>query len=212
MDEALSERYAPLLDIGTRLFVLDGPVLGSGYDWFQVIVPTVTRSDGQPMVGWVAVAGKNGEVWAKNVDLGCPPANAQVALADLARLGSGATPDGGLACFGDGPIATTASLAIVCNGPDATATGNDELARGAGPDDGPPGRRLDRLRGPRPPRSRGPHGVRPADGGDVGVDGHFSDSEAQACGGGASSDAAAALAIYRCRTTFVITGLTASSP
>ena len=63
-----SVRYEPLLDQGTRLFVLDGPVLGSGYDWFRVIAPAVTRSDGQPMVGWVAVAAKTGEIWVTGVD------------------------------------------------------------------------------------------------------------------------------------------------
>ncbi|HEX2756787.1 MAG TPA: hypothetical protein VHM48_15055, partial [Candidatus Limnocylindrales bacterium] len=37
-----SERFEPLLDQATRLFVIDGPVVGSGYDWYRVVAPTVT--------------------------------------------------------------------------------------------------------------------------------------------------------------------------
>jgi hypothetical protein len=211
VDEAQSERYAPLLDTGTRMFVLDGPVVGSGYDWFRVIVPTVTRSDGQPMVGWIAVAGKNGEVWAKDVDLGCPPANAAVALADLARLGSGATSDGGLACFGDAPLSTTASLAIVCTGPDATATGTTNWLAA-------PARMTARLGDGSTvfearihPDLAGRTACGQPTAGEWTVEGHFSDSEASACSNGAGSDAAAEQAVYRCRTIFVVTGLTAGS-
>jgi hypothetical protein len=212
VDEALSERYAPLLDVGTHLFVLDGPVLGSGYDWYRVVVPAVTRSDGQPMVGWIAVAGKNGEVWAKDVDLGCPPASAAVTVADLARLGSGATPDGGLACFGDAPISTAASVTLECHGPDASATGTTNWL-------GLPARMTARLGDGSTVFEARVHPDlagrtvcgQPTAGGWT-VDGHFSDSEAEACGTGASSDAAAALATYRCRTIFVVTGLTATAP
>ena len=53
-----------LLDNGTRMFVLDGPVVASGYTWYQVAVPAIRPVGGQPRVGWVAIGSKNGEQWA----------------------------------------------------------------------------------------------------------------------------------------------------
>ena len=56
-----SIRYEPLLPMGTELKVLDGPVEGSGYLWYQVD-PLGFTLDG-PGYGWVAMAGKDGEPW-----------------------------------------------------------------------------------------------------------------------------------------------------
>ncbi|HXU84337.1 MAG TPA: hypothetical protein VN773_00885 [Verrucomicrobiae bacterium] len=203
-----SERYEPLLDTGTRLFVIDGPVLGSGYDWYRVIVPAVTRAGGEPMVGWIAVASKTGEIWAKGVALSCPPVDAFVGVADLARLASGSVPDGGASCFGDVRVATTARIAVTCVGPDAQSTSTtDWLAAPARmaihvvdgtaafdarihPD------LAGRTACDVPPNDRWV------------VEGHFQDSGAESCAAGAASDEAAEMARYRCRSIFVVTALT----
>jgi hypothetical protein len=207
-----SVRYEPLLDQGTRLFVLDGPVLGSGYDWFRVIAPSVTRSDGQPMVGWVAVAAKTGEVWADGVDLSCPAIDGPVSVADLVRLGSGAVADGGISCFGAVPISTTATIALTCTGPDATATSTINwlgiaarmtirLASGGSSFDA-------RVH----PDLAGRTACDTPTGGSWVVHGHYADPAAESCAGGAATEEAAQLARYRCGSIFVVTDLTPATP
>lgn len=57
-----SIKYEPLLPLGTELRVLDGPVKGSGYVWYQVEPVSFAGLDG-PGYGWVAAAGKDGEPW-----------------------------------------------------------------------------------------------------------------------------------------------------
>jgi hypothetical protein len=203
VDDA-SIRYEPLLDEGTRLFVLGGPVIGSGYDWYRVLAPTVTRSGGQPMIGWVAVASKTGEIWAQDVPLACPSVDGPIDIADLARLGSGVPGDGGASCFGDVPITTTATVTLTCTGPDASATGSAGwLARPAGMT-----MRLTEDAAAIDAR------VHPDLAGRLSCDqpagrwvatGHFADPGASECGAGAASDDAAELARYRCRSIFVVT-------
>ncbi len=68
-----SERLTPLLKKGTRVFVLQGPVIGSGYDWYEVVVPSVTKGPG-PMVGWVSVADKTDAPWLAPAKIDCPTA------------------------------------------------------------------------------------------------------------------------------------------
>ena len=207
-----SVRFDPLLDQGTRLFVIDGPVLGSGYDWYRVVAPTVTRSDGQPMVGWVAVAGKTGEVWSAGVDLGCPAVDGPVSVADLVRLGSGAVADGGASCFGAVPIATTAAIALTCSGPDASATSTVNWL-------GMPARMTVRLTGGgasfdgriHPDLAGRTACDQPTDGSWV-VRGHFQDPAAEGCAAGAATEDAAQVARYRCGSIFVVTDLTRATP
>ncbi|HET9346610.1 MAG TPA: hypothetical protein VFO05_13010 [Candidatus Limnocylindrales bacterium] len=52
----------PLLDEGTPLSVIGGPVLASGYTWYEVTVPSQATGDGRFLNGWVAAA-KNGQPW-----------------------------------------------------------------------------------------------------------------------------------------------------
>ena len=54
--------YEPWLPTGTELKVLDGPVSGSGFTWYEVEPVSFTALDG-PGHGWVAMAGKDGEPW-----------------------------------------------------------------------------------------------------------------------------------------------------
>ena len=52
-----SIKYEPLLARGAALYVIDGPVAGSGYAWYQVHAPE------SGLTGWVAAAAKTGEDW-----------------------------------------------------------------------------------------------------------------------------------------------------
>ena len=58
-----SKLLTPLLDFGRQVYVVDGPVAGSGYDWYQVQpINTPGESEELPF-GWVAAADKDGTPW-----------------------------------------------------------------------------------------------------------------------------------------------------
>jgi hypothetical protein len=88
-----SVKYRRLLQPDDRLFVIDGPVIGGNYEWYQV----KAWRPGQPAiswpVGWVARAGHDGEVWFQATTVRCPVSPMSIeALASLA-------PAERLACF-----------------------------------------------------------------------------------------------------------------
>ena len=60
-----SMKYEPLLGRGDALYVLDGPVEGSGYSWYNIYAPRTG------LTGWVAAAAKTGEDWIAPVLLPC---------------------------------------------------------------------------------------------------------------------------------------------
>jgi hypothetical protein len=60
-----SARLSPLLRNGDALYVISGPVAGSGYDWYEIHAPRAN------LTGWVAAAAKTGEDWIRPVPLGC---------------------------------------------------------------------------------------------------------------------------------------------
>ncbi len=67
--------YKPWLPLGTELYVLGGPVSGSGYTWYKVAPVSFGELEG-PGYGWVAMAGKDGEPWialAKGPTAGAEP-------------------------------------------------------------------------------------------------------------------------------------------
>jgi hypothetical protein len=99
-----SYKYEPLLPSGTKLYVVDGPVAASGYDWLWVAQLTSTSLPS----GWVAAAGRDGEAWLGPSGDDCPavPDDPQALLA----LPRGA----GLACFSRVPITFKARL-FHCN-------------------------------------------------------------------------------------------------
>ena len=99
-----SFKEEPLVPLGTALYVLDGPVPASGYDWYEV-VPLSSRS--LPS-GWVAGAGRDGEPWIEADAFDCPPVPTD--FRSLAALPAGV----GLACFPRVPITVRARL-ISCN-------------------------------------------------------------------------------------------------
>lgn len=53
--------YEPVLPLGTKLFIRGGPVIDSGYVWYDV----ATVSFDPWMAGWVAAADKDGEPWLR---------------------------------------------------------------------------------------------------------------------------------------------------
>jgi hypothetical protein len=100
-----STKLVPLLHRGQQVFVVKGPVTGSGYRWYEV-QPLGTRVVDNPSpFGWVAVGDKNGEPWIKGGGFACPKSpttyRAVVALEPLAWV----------ACFGRKSITFPALLA-----------------------------------------------------------------------------------------------------
>jgi len=57
-----SIKYEPVLPLDTNLFVLDGPVAASGYNWYKV-APVSFADLAGPGYGWVAAADKDGTPW-----------------------------------------------------------------------------------------------------------------------------------------------------
>jgi len=96
--------FEPLLPAGTPLYVLDGPVPASGYEWYEV-APLGSRILPQ---GWVAAAARSGEPWLTGGDFSCPAVPTD--FRSLAAL----PPAVGLACFPRIPITVRARL-IGCN-------------------------------------------------------------------------------------------------
>jgi hypothetical protein len=96
-----SKRLTPLLDRGQLVYVVDGPVAGSGYDWYQV--QPLSRLQELPF-GWVAAAEKGGEVWLSGEGFECPSAPRDfetfMALNPLVQL----------ACFGEDDLTFSARI------------------------------------------------------------------------------------------------------
>ena len=83
-----SIKYEPLLPLGTELVILDGPVEGSGFTWYQVRPLAVSTLE-RPGYGWVAMADKDGEPWiapasGSGADLGLAIASVPRSAADPA--------------------------------------------------------------------------------------------------------------------------------
>lgn len=99
-----SVKYEPLLPAGTKLYVVEGPVPGSGYEWFWV----AQLSSSELPSGWVAAAGRDGEAWLGPSLYDCPAV--PVDFQSFVALPLGA----GLACFSRLPITFQARL-FDCN-------------------------------------------------------------------------------------------------
>jgi hypothetical protein len=109
-----SEKYNPLLPLGTMLYVLDGPVSASGYAWYEVAPLTSTdstldfRGSATLPSGWIASAGRDGVPWIRITSFDCPSVPT-----DFRSL-SALPPAIGLACFSGVPITVRARL-VSCN-------------------------------------------------------------------------------------------------
>ncbi len=108
-----SERFELLAD-GTRVWVVEGPVVAADYEWFKVLVPSVDSGGGTPRVGWVSASDHGAERWLSRRTIDCP-APGSIRVADLARLVGSEKGDGGLACFGRSAIRIQGDLGLVCN-------------------------------------------------------------------------------------------------
>jgi hypothetical protein len=97
-DDSFKEE--PLLPKGTALYVLDGPVTASGYDWYDVAQLTSRTLPS----GWVARTSRDGEPWITARTFDCPPV--PIDFRSLAALPEGV----GLACFPQVPITVQARL------------------------------------------------------------------------------------------------------
>lgn len=95
-----SRKLEPLLPVGSRLYVLDGPVSASGYTWYEV-APLTSR---KLPSGWVASGDRDGQPWIAAADFDCPPVPAD--FRSLAAL----PPAVGLVCFRRVPITVDARL------------------------------------------------------------------------------------------------------
>lgn len=100
-----SEIYPGALAAPTLLFVVDGPVTASGYDWY--LVDPFTMDNSQPPVdwrlGWVAAGSRDGtEAWIGPAAPNCPApdVDALIALSPIAAL----------ACYGDRPLTLDGSF------------------------------------------------------------------------------------------------------
>ena len=104
-----SKKLEPLLQDGVRLLILDGPLLASGYDWYQVkpIFDADTPEGGYPF-GWVARAGKDGESWIEPESVNCPPIPTDVS--SLSALFG--TPYYAITCDGGQDITFKARLGV----------------------------------------------------------------------------------------------------
>jgi hypothetical protein len=88
-----SKILAEPLTKGREVFVVAGPVPANGYLWWQVrAVRQGGTGAGQPF-GWIAAAGRDGEIWVAPGAVACP---ADPSVAELAWLGGA----GGLTCYG----------------------------------------------------------------------------------------------------------------
>jgi anti-sigma factor RsiW len=89
VDNAISAKLEPLLDQGTQLRVIEGPVTADGYDWYHV------QAIGLPHDGWVAAADHDGAPWIEDLTTAASPAPALSAdeLALVANLRADAASD-----------------------------------------------------------------------------------------------------------------------
>ena len=68
-----SRKYEPLLQKGTELNVIAGPVAASGYWWYKVGMPSDLTLDGGITAGWIAAADHDGTPWIESSDGGTVP-------------------------------------------------------------------------------------------------------------------------------------------
>jgi hypothetical protein len=101
-----SMKFDPLLSAGTTLYLLSGPVEGSGYSWYEVAL--VKGTGFEAGTGWVAAASRDGEAWLAPGSASCPAPPTDFATVEALTRGER------LACFGGEPITIQARL-VDCN-------------------------------------------------------------------------------------------------
>ena len=118
-----SRKLEPLLWNGAALFVIDGPVAGSGYAWY--LVEPMAEVDVQvypdpPPPGWVAAASRDGEPWLAPLAEDCYDTPLGWLAFDLMSAPIGLS---ALSCFGGRALQFTAGVSIVRGGGCRDVTG-----------------------------------------------------------------------------------------
>lgn len=90
VDDARSAKLEPLLGLGTRLRVVEGPVMADDYEWYRV------EAIGWPHRGWVAAADHDGEPWIEDPALRGGQSAAMSELEESIR--AGLRPDAAESC------------------------------------------------------------------------------------------------------------------
>ena len=206
--------YPGALDAPTLLFVIDGPVTASDYDWYlvQPFVLASSERHEEWRTGWVAAGSREGEVWIAPATTSCPPSDFE-GLTGLSFVA-------GLACFGDSPLTVEGSFEY-CGGTTPSIIGPYWLGSnfcwlrplGTGPDAPFAGPRLVfHVPDDQPLETLGS-----APGTAIRIVGHFDDPAAQDCMAGplpgpeptpgppAEEILAAVRVVLGCRASFVVT-------
>ena len=202
-----------LLANGTHLGVIGGPAVASGYAWYQVVVPSIRTGDGSPRVGWVAAHDRNGEEWIGRDAFDCQEPSA-ITIGALEVLTSPSVAHGGLACYGSGATFKGAELTVDgrarvdCSGPPPSAShwlmdrekslvlidGSSEVR--AVMRDYPDSLHCDADAGQMLYRATG----------------HFDDEESGQCHRAGTTAETDPVAVYECRSTFVVTDVSVTGP
>ena len=90
-----SIKYEPLLGVGARLMILDGPVEANDYDWYQVAAWDPKDREATFPAGWVARGDHDGTPWISAAAQVCPTGT--VTTSEVVGL----APAERVACFGD---------------------------------------------------------------------------------------------------------------
>ena len=207
-----SKLLTPLLDFGREVYVVDGPVAASGYDWFQVLPINKPGEFVELPFGWVAAADKDGSPWLAGDTPDCAPA--PTTAAEFAAI----RPVIGLACFGSDELSFPARLAqpeATC-GVDIGWTIDPDWLAGTCPqptyliEGTDTTESLNVAIDPAIDKTGLHPGVEIADWQDVTVKGHFDDSAADTCKGVSNGEPVPldpAQIVMLCRTAFVVSAI-----
>lgn len=113
-----SKVLAEPLTKGSEVFIVDGPTSANAYSWWQVQAVTGSR-----FFGWVAAAGRDGEVWLAPATVECPQ---KPTVGDLARLGGARS----LVCYGGRDLQIRAFRRGFCGDGIAMSAGSPEWING----------------------------------------------------------------------------------
>jgi hypothetical protein len=95
-----SVKFTPLLDTGQRLYVIKGPVEGSGYTGWYLVRPVSKRVTAD---GWVSSAARDGVPWLEPAAVDCPPVPT---LADIDAMDAAVR----ILCFAGRELTFTATV------------------------------------------------------------------------------------------------------
>lgn len=205
--------YPNPLNAPMLLYVVDGPVTANDYDWYFVkpfhrdYYPHGDELVIEPLIGWVAAAGRDGEAWIEPARIDCPAPD----LDGVRHL----TPIARLACFGDQELELAGELGGCFAGDFGTTSPSWLMHDGCALV--PPGYRAGVVvpdPGGLPMRDPGVYLPYATAGAPFVVTGHFDDPVAATC---THSPAASVvdtrppeLIVLQCRTQFVVTGISSS--